>query len=661
MKIFPKYAAAIALLLSGLSATAGPRTEAVSPDGSLKLTVKLDGQGFAYSISRNGKSVVDLSRLGLTFTDGGFSEGVRAVAVTTRRIDEAYTLPVGKHLECRDFCNETRIVLKNKDGRRIDMVCRAYDDAVAFRYEFPAQDGWNGFSLKEEKWEIRLADDPDGIYMHMPGFINSHEGLYEHGKLSAMDENRLVDMPATFTRADGLNVAVTEAAVRKYAGMMLIRKGGVLQGILSPRLDIPEVAVVVGEFPHKTPWRVFQITPRAGQLLESDILTSLNDPCEIGDVSWLKPGIKSTFSWWNGNMVSDTVQFSPGNNFETNKYYIDFCARNGINLHDIYGYAETPWYKDSNFNFGWPGDDADPSKPIRTLDMQRIGDYAKSQGLDGLHVWVHWLALYRHLEEAFTAFEKWGVKGMMVDFMDRDDQQMIEIQEEILQAAARHHLFIQFHGACKPSGLVRTYPNEFTREGTLNYENLKWNALVTADHDLDIAFTRNLAGPADYHMGGFRSKTRDAFRHQYVNPYVLSTRSHMLGMYIVLENYLNLFCDTPMAYEHKPEFEFMTTLPYGWHEVKVLDGRLRQYLAVARRSGDEWWVGAINNRDPRSIEIDFSFLDKGTEYNMEMYYDGAHSNVDPNFTQHLVQKVDSESRITVPMAMDGGFAIKITK
>ena len=183
--------------------------------------------------------------------------------------------------------------------------------------------------------------------------------------------------------------------------------------------------------------------------------------------------------------------FSPGNNFDTNKYYIDFAARNGLDAHGIYGYAETPWYYDDNFNFGWAGPNADVTKPIPCLNMPRIVEYARSKGV-GIHLWVHWRPLYDKLEEAFALYEGWGVKGLMVDFMDRNDQEMIRIQEEILECAARHRLFIQFHGSSKPSGLVRTYPNEFTREGTLNYEVCKWDTLVNADHDIAIPFTRML-------------------------------------------------------------------------------------------------------------------------------------------------------------------------
>lgn len=183
--------------------------------------------------------------------------------------------------------------------------------------------------------------------------------------------------------------------------------------------------------------------------------------------------------------------------------------------------------------------------------------------------------------------------------MDRNDQEMIRIQEEILECAARHRLFIQFHGSSKPSGLVRTYPNEFTREGTLNYEVCKWDTLVNADHDIAIPFTRMLAGATDYHLGGFRALPRSEFKIQYVNPHVMSTRCHMLAMYVVLENHLTSLCDTPKAYEGQPGFEVLRTVPGTWDEIRVPLARMNEHVTVARRSGSDWWVGSLNNGTER--------------------------------------------------------------
>ncbi|MCQ5353136.1 glycoside hydrolase family 97 catalytic domain-containing protein, partial [Bacteroides uniformis] len=361
---------------------------------------------------------------------------------------------------------------------------------------------WNSYVMYDERTQFNLQGNPMALLMYLPGYVNTHEGVYSHVRYDKVARKRLIEMPATFEFDNGVALAITEAAIRDYAGMYLVKEKSGLVGKLSPKLGQEKIKVEIDSFPHRTPWRVISVADRVGGLLETNILTSLNEPCRIEDTSWIKP-CRTTFTWWNGNVVPDST-FSPGNNFDTNKYYIDFAARNGLDVHGIYGYAETPWYYDDNFNFGWAGPNADITKPIPCLNMPRIVEYARSKGV-GIHLWVHWRPLYDKLEEAFTLYEKWGVRGLMVDFMDRNDQEMIRIQEEILECAARHRLFIQFHGSSKPSGLVRTYPNEFTREGTLNYEVCKWDTLVNADHDIAIPFTRMLAGATDYHLGGFRA------------------------------------------------------------------------------------------------------------------------------------------------------------
>jgi len=253
---------------------------------------------------------------------------------------------------------------------------------------------------------------------------------------------------------------------------------------------------VQATLPHYSPWRVLLISDRVGSLIESNIISSLNAPSAIKDIGWLKPGT-TTFPWWNGTIIPDSIK--GGNNFETNKYYIDFCAKNNIKYHSIVEYGGHEWYTNDGEGYQ-PGPNVDITKPVDGLDMKKVCDYGKKKNV-GIRVWTHWKALYPKLDTAFALFEKWGLSGMMVDFMDRDDQEMVNIQTEILQKAAKHHLHIQFHGAYKPTGLSRTYPNEFTREGAMNYEYDKWDTLITPNADLNIVFTRMLAGPTDYHLG----------------------------------------------------------------------------------------------------------------------------------------------------------------
>lgn len=630
-----------------------------SPDGKLKFSLKVTPENISYEVNYKKQPLVENSSLGFNFDSGEFGSNLKVGKVRRKSIDETYELVVGKVSTARNHCNEMVVPLQEKvsPGRLINLVVRAFNDGIAFRYEFPEQEGWNSYVMYDEKTQFRLSGNPMALLMYLPGYINTHEGVYTHTGYDKIAKKRLIEMPVTLEFENGVFMSITEAAIRDYAGMYLVKEKDAFTGKLSPRLGQEKIKVEINEFPHRTPWRVISVSDRIGGLLETNILTSLNEPCKIEDTSWIKP-CRTTFTWWNGNVVPDST-FSPGNDFETNKYYIDFAARNGLDAHGIYGYAETPWYYDDNFNFGWAGPNADITRPIPCLNMPRIADYAKSKGV-GIHLWVHWRPLYDKLEEAFALYEKWGVKGLMVDFLDRDDQEMIRIQEDILKAAAKHRLFIQFHGSSKPSGLTRTYPNEFTREGTLNYEVCKWDTLVNADHDISIPFTRLLAGPADYHLGGFRALPRSKFKIQYVNPYVMSTRCHMMAMYVVLENHLTSLCDKPEAYEGQPGFEVLRTVPGTWDEIRVPLAEFNKYVTVARRSGTDWWVGTLNDGTARTLNLKLDFLEDG-KYQAEIYTDAPDADENPNHLNKETRTVTRKDVIELPLAADGGSVLRISK
>lgn len=646
-------------LLCLINVSAQQKRSVASPDGKLKFILNVSPEKVTYGIEYRKQQLFENSMLGLDFDSGEFGAGLKVGKVRRKKIDETYDLVVGKVSRARNHCNEMIVPLVEKVGmeRSVNLIVRVFNDGIAFRYEFPKQKSWNSFVMYDEKTQFNIKGNPMALLMYLPGYINSHEAVYKHVRYDKIAGKKLIEMPATFEFENGVAVSITEAAIRNYAGMYLMKEHDGLTGKLSPKLGQEKIKVEIDSFPHCTPWRVILIAEQVGRLLESNILTSLNEPCKIEDTSWIKP-YRITFTWWNGNVVPDST-FSPGNNFNTNKYYIDFAARNGLDAHGIYGYAETPWYYDDNFNFGLAGSNADVTKPIPCLNMPRILEYAKSKGV-GIHLWVNWKPLYDKLEEAFTLYEKWGVKGLMVDFMNRDDQEMMRIQETILQCAAKHKLFIQFHGASKPSGLVRTYPNEFTREGTLNYEVCKCKNTVNADHDISIPFTRMLAGATDYHLGGFRALPRSKFKIQYVNPYVMSTRCHMLAMYVVLENHLTSLCDTPEAYEGQPGFEVLCTVPGTWDEIKVPQAKMNQYITVARRSGSDWWVGSLNNGTARSLELDLAFLDEG-DYEATIYTDAEDVDKNANHLNKEVRMVSKKDTVKLSLAVDGGAVLHIRK
>ena len=633
-----------------------------SPDGQVVFSFDLTKKAPLYSVTYKGKTLLKDSELSLTFKENGaFKANLKMSKARFREVDVSYDLVVGKAKTVRDHHNEVHIPLVESTGakRQINLVVRAFNDGLAFRYEFPEQKNWKSYTLTDENSTFNIEGNPVVRTLFFDNYNTSHESLYHKLPLSEVKADTLMDMPALFEFPGKIYMAITEANLRNYAGMYLIKKNGVVQSQLSPLQGQNEIKVKA-VLPHRTPWRVMMISDRVGALIESNILTSLNEPTEIKDLSWIKPG-KTSFHWWNGDITPDTT-FAPGVNFDTNKYYIDFCARNQIEYHSVIGYGGFAWYQSDAPGYGEVGPNTitDVTQTVASLDMQQVCDYARQKGV-GIHVWVHWKALYPQLDEAFKQFAKWGIKGMMVDFLDRDDQEMVNIQEEILKKAAEHKLFIQFHGAYKPTGLHRTYPNEFTREGTHNYEQNKWSAEgISPDHDIDIPFTRMLAGATDYHLGGFRAVADPEFKTQLTRPLMAGTRCHMLAMYVVLESYLTMVADYPSAYEGQPGFEFLQNVPTSWDETVVPNAQVGEYITIARRKGTDWYVGSINNSTARTIKVSLGFLPPGN-YSAELYTDAGDAEKNPNHLTKQVKTVTSADVLALKLAAGGGQVMRITK
>lgn len=626
-----------------------------SPDGNIVFTLKDDGNLPQFRIVYKGKTLINFSEIGLRFADGlVFGKDTKTGKARYRSSDEHYELLVGKTKKVRNKYNEIIIPFAASDGRTLELVVRLFNDGAAFRYQFPAQANWKSYTLTDELTTYSLNENPTVLSLFLPNYLSSHEGLYSRMPFSEIPEDTLIEMPVLFEYPGNIFMAITEADLVDFAGMYLQRAEDHLVSRLSP-LPGQAAIKVKAVLPHRSPWRVMMIGDRIGALIESDILTNLTEPSSIQDLSWIKPG-KTTFPWWNGTIIPDTT-FAPGNNFETQKYYIDFCAENGLEYHSVVEGGGHEWYMNDGTGYQ-PGENVDVTKEVPGIDMKQICDYAQTKGV-GIRVWVHWKALYPKLDEAFALFEKWGLKGMMVDFMDRDDQEMVNIQIEILQKAAKHKLHIQFHGSYKPTGLHRTYPNEFTREGTLNYEVNKWG-VITPDHDINIPFTRMLAGSTDYHLGGFRAVPEKDYKIQYTRPLMMGTRCHQLAMYVVLENYLGMVCDYPDAYKGQPGFDFIKEVPTVWHATKVPGARVGEYISIARRHGDNWYVGTITNSTPRSIEIVLDFLEDG-EYEAETYSDHKDGVRDPNLLEKKIIAVKKGSKVNINMLSGGGHVMKIKR
>jgi alpha-glucosidase len=632
----------------------------LSPDKKILYEFDIRNGKPGYQVSYLGRNLVEFSILDLITKESSSGTSYRLIKSVRLDSAEQYSLFTGRSSVVNDTFQQLTLFLgeKSKGGITLIVQVRAFNDGIAFRYQFPKAVADSLF-LIQEKSDFQIAGNPFVHALVLPDFLSSHEGNYLHRYYQDLPIDSLMDMPILFEYPGKIYMAITEAALLDYAGMYLVKTGSGLLSNLSPLPSRPAFAVVAS-LPHTSPWRVLLISNRPGRFLETNMITDLAPPNRIKDMSWVKPG-KTTFPWWNGNVTTDTLN-APGNNFVTQQYYIDFCARSKIEYHSVVEYGLHQWYQDDGINF-MPGPNSNVLKPVPGLDMKEVCDYAHGRGV-GVRVWVHWKALYPRLDSAFALFEQWGLSGMMVDFMDRDDQEMVNIQTEILQKAADHHLHIQFHGAYKPTGLSRTYPNEFTREGTLNYEADKWDPQgVSPDHDLDIAFTRLIAGSTDYHLGGFRAVIPNKFRAQYTRPLVLGTRAHMMAMYVVMENANAMVCDYPEAYENQPGFDFIQQVPVTWDKTTVLDAIPDKYLVIARKKKNDWWIGCINSDSSRTMKINPQvFFDEKGKCRITIYQDDLTLPFNPNNVSiKTMNDIDLSAILEIPVAAGGGFTIKFER
>lgn len=644
-------------LLATASTFANKVITVTSPDNQIQFSLSSDNGGLYYRVFYKGILMVDRSRLNIVFKEGGgFDHKLVAGFTKTEKLTDDYSLFIGKTSKVHSECNRALVSFSEQTGatRKLNIEIRVFNDGAAFRYIIPQQAGGPALvNITDETDSFNLAQNPTATVLLRENYTTSHEGLYTKTRLSVLKADTLMDMPALFEFPTGRYMAITEANLHDYAGMYLMKHNGVLESRLSPLPHQTEIKVKA-RLPHNSPWRVMMISDKPGAFIESNILTSLSEPCKIKDLSWLRPG-KTTFPWWNGDVVPDTIN-APGNNYVTNMYYVDFCAKYGIEYHSVVEYGLHEWYVNDGAGFQ-PGPHADPSKAVPGLDMQQLCDSAAKKGV-GIRVWVHFYALYPKLDETFAQYEKWGIKGLMCDFMDRDDQEMVNMQEEILEKAAQHHLHIQFHGAYKPTGESRTWPNEFTREGTLNYENDKWSDWVNPDADMNIAFTRLLAGSADYHLGGFRAASPAQFKIHYTRPFVMGTRCHMLAMYVVLENAIGMVCDDPDAYINQPGFEFIQKVPVTWDETRVISAKPGEWLALARRKGRDWYVGAITDHASRTISKTFDFLPDG-DYIAEIWGDAPATDPNLNHLVKVVRQINRKTPMDMVLAPGGGQVVRL--
>ncbi|HEV2687563.1 MAG TPA: glycoside hydrolase family 97 N-terminal domain-containing protein, partial [Bryobacteraceae bacterium] len=476
---FVSFAALGPAVSTGQQNPPGQSASLKSPDGQVVFDLSASG-GVRYRVAYQNHPVILESPIAVELADGvTLGPGAAVESSETHEVNETYTQPIGKRSQIVNHYRETVITFRQRDALRWQLVVRAYDDGVAFRYRFPGNQGRAEIAIARENDIFTFPDATTGYALPLNSFSTSYEARYAKKAIGEIPADWLLGMPLLAEVPGAGWAAVTEANLTDYAGMYLARAPGgdaALVSRLSPLPGSPAVAVRA-KLPHDSPWRVVMVGPSPGRLLESDLLLNLNEPSAIADTSWIHSG-KTTFPWWNGFYEKD-VPFKIGLNTETAKYYIDFCAEHHIPCHSLDGKGSTAWYGGPIT----PYKGADIVQGTDGLDLQEVLRYAKEKGVR-MRLWMHWGAAKAHMKAAFPLYEKWGVEGVMIDFMDRDDQEMIRFLREVLETAAAHHLTVTFHGVCKPTGLVRTFPNLLTSEGAMNYEYDKWDKIgIPPEHD----------------------------------------------------------------------------------------------------------------------------------------------------------------------------------
>lgn len=574
-------------------------------------------------------------------------------------IDEKFDLPWGKTKTVVNRCSTATATFVTNKGLRWQIDFRAYDDGVAFRYRILKQQGMNEVEIQDETTTLAPLGNPTALFNTLDSFTTSHESLYDRKPVSEVPAGRLIEMPFLLTWPDGAAAAITEARVRNFAGGYLQKaapKSFIFEWKLSPNPAHKGLSVVRAA-PLQSPWRVILLSDSAGRLLESNLLLCLND-APRGDFAWATPG-KQSFHWWYGAFEDDFKLADESPVFlQRHKDYIDFCAKNHIAYHSVSGDG-LAWYPQSRSDYGIPKPDADVRVVRPELKLPEIIEYARKRGVR-IRLWVHWKPLSEHLEEAFTLYESWGIAGLMVDFLDRDDQEMIDFTERMLESAARHKLSIQIHGSSKFSGEQRTFPNLFNREGVLNLEYDKWSKLCTPQHAVNVAYVRALAGPVDFHLGGFRSASRAEFQPRDRAPLVMGTRCHHLALYVVYENPMPMVADDPSSYAGQEGFDFIREVPTTWDETRFVIGDPGEYIVLARRHGEVWYLSGITNWTARELDVPLKILGAG-EYQAQTYTDGSTEESKPNLIKIERQKLSSGQSLHIAMAPGGGFAAVLNR
>ena len=663
-----KHLLSLLLLIAGFAAAQAQTTQTItSPNQKLKLKVDLNSDRIRYSISDGQGEIMSLSEAYMELGDGTVlgSEPIRSLRKGGRRsVDRMVASPLYRKDSIHDQYNE--LYLQYKAGYSV--VFRVYDNGVAYRFETAFK---NPITVKYEGVILSFVDDFPALVPYVNRerkenegydvfYETSFENTYTHFQhLSEMDPNHLAFLPLMVELPHGRKVVVTESDLRDYPGMyMRLYLPSMMEGIfaslpkkweqgghnnLQYRVKEREECIAKTAGTRTFPWRIIAISQEDKELVDNDLVYLLAAPSQVEDISWIKPG-KVAWDWWN-NWNIWGVDFKAGINNETYKYYIDFAAEKGIE----YVILDEGWAVNKQ---------ADLFQVMPEIDLPMLVKYAASKGV-GIVLWAGYAAMDKDMERVCQHYSEMGVKGFKVDFMDRDDQIVVNFYERMAAMAAKYHLFIDFHGAYKPTGLSRTYPNVLNYEGVFGLEQCKWvdNKTDMVKYEVTIPFIRMLAGPMDFTQGTMRNAAKGCYFPSWNEPMSQGTRCRQLAEYVIFDAPFAMLCDAPTAYLQEPECtDFIAKVPTVWDETRVLDGKVGEYVVTAKRKGNTWYIGAITDWNERTVEIDLKTLGvaSGT---VTMFVDGPNAKRKGVDYQKKTIPVPADGKLKLELAPGGGAAV----
>ena len=643
-----KYLTLLALLVAVLTATASAQSsfDLRSPDNRIEVRIRTAHQ-IHYDVLLKGRPLLLDCPLSLDVDHKKLGVEARVAAAKTRTYDQVIEPPVRqKFAKVRENYNEVRLEM---DGGYA-VVFRAYNQGAAYRFETSLPQA----QVKVYGEEVRFNFTADSVvfYPQEDSMFSHNERKYLPVHLSEIVPAFIASMPAVVDVGKGAKVALAESDVEDYPGMWFKgTTGPALAGTFPPyplkeelegdrNFRVTQAAdyIATTSGTRTYPWRLAGIVERDADLITNQLVWLLAKPSQLEDTSWIKPG-KVAWDWWNYNNLYG-VDFKAGVNTQTYKYFIDFAAQSGLQ----YIILDEGWYKLGNV-----------MEVVPDINMEELTAYAKEKNV-GIILWVVWKSLDDQLIPALDLWEKWGIKGIKVDFMQRDDQLLINYYHKVSRETAKRHMLVDFHGGQKQITMTRTWPNMISGEGVRGMEWSKWSADSEPKHNVTLPFTRMFLGPMDYTPGAMRNATKTAFAPIFQQPMALGTRCHQLAMYVVYESPLEMLADSPSNYMREPEaMAFLSPIPSVWDDTKALDGKISEYIAVARRSGSDWYVGAMSDWTARELELDFSFLPDGN-FSLDAYQDGVNADRMAGDYKLVKSQVNRTTKLKIHLAPGGGWA-----